>query len=477
MNETSLLVSLPLIAAIFAAIAPRVAATTGVIATLGNAILVGLLAHRVGTTGATSEALGGWTAPLGIGFTADGLAALMLVMTALVGLGVSVQVAGVPPGGPRGAHQRTAFWPLWLVTLGAMNALFLSADLFNLYVTFEILGLAAVGLTALSGTRTALRAAFDYLSAGLAGSLLLLLGVALAYAAAGRVDLDVVPTLAASSEGRIALGLIFAGLAVKAALFPLHFWMPAAHASAAPAASALLSALVVKAALYVVLRLSIEGGAAAELLRAALAVAGAGAMLWGGWHALRADRLKLLVAHSTVAQVGLIALAVGLSGSAADSTLWQASALLMLSHALAKAAMFLAVGRIAEELGHDRISGLNREELRPGAAEFAFAIAAISLIGLPPTAGFVGKWMLLDGLIDRGAWPWVALVLFGTVLSAAYLVRVVSRCLRGGPHVAPGARRAAWRSGDVAALGLATAALALGLASALPFTLLDATLT
>ena len=153
-----------------------------------------------------------------------------------------------------------------------MNALFLSADLFNLYVTFEILGLAAVGLTALSGTRTALRAAFDYLSAGLAGSLLLLLGVALAYAAVGRVDLDIVPALAASAEGRIALGLIFAGLAVKAALFPLHFWMPPAHSSAAPAASALLSALVVKAAIYVALRLSIEGGAAAELLRVALAL-------------------------------------------------------------------------------------------------------------------------------------------------------------------------------------------------------------
>ncbi|ETX14258.1 oxidoreductase [Roseivivax halodurans JCM 10272] len=477
MNETSLLVSLPLIAALVAAAWPRAATITGVIATLGNAGLAVVLAIRIGQGGAEAEALGGWAAPLGIGFAADGLAALMLVMTALVGLGVSVQVAGAPLPDAGRTGQRTAFWPLWLATLGAMNALFLSADLFNLYVTFEILGLAAVGLTALSGTRTALRAAFDYLSAGLAGSLLLLLGVALAYATAGRVDLAVVPELAGSHEGRVALGLIFAGLAVKAALFPLHFWMPAAHSSAAPEASALLSALVVKAAIYVALRLSIEGGAAVELLRLVLAVAGAGAMLWGAWHALRADRLKLLVAHSTVAQVGLIALAIGLTTGARDGTIWRAAALLMLSHALAKAAMFLAVGRITEELGHDRISGLNREELRPGAAEFAFAIAAISLIGLPPTAGFVGKWLLLDGLIDRGAWPWVALVLLGTVLSAAYLARVVSRCLRGGPHVAPGARRPAWRAGDAAALGLATAALALGLASALPLTLLDATLT
>ena len=168
----------------------------------------------------------------------------MLVMTALVGLGVSVQVAGTPSRARRSAQQRAAFWPLWLMTLGAMNALFLSADLFNLYVTFEILGLAAVGLTALSGTRTALRATFDYLCAGLAGSLLLLLRPAwrLAYAAAGRVDVEVVPTLVTSIEGRIALGLIFAGLAVKAALFSLHFSMPAAHASAAPAERASVGA-------------------------------------------------------------------------------------------------------------------------------------------------------------------------------------------------------------------------------------------
>ncbi|SLN12276.1 Na(+)/H(+) antiporter subunit D [Roseivivax jejudonensis] len=475
MTEASLIVSLPLLAAVVTAASARVARPVGLIATAANAALAILLARRVLAEGAQVTHLGGWEAPLGIAFETDGLAAVMILMAAIVGVAVAVQASDDRT--PRSATDPGAFWPLWLATLGAMNALFLSADLFNLYVTFEILGLAAVGLTALTGTRRALRAAFDYLSAGLAGSLLLLLGVALAYAAAGQVDLSVVPALTESAQGRISLALIFAGLAVKAALFPLHFWMPAAHSSAAPVASALLSALVVKAAIYVALRLSLDGGIGAEPLRVAMAAAGAGAMLWGSWHALRADRLKLLVAHSTVAQVGLISLALGVAPGAADSTLWHAAVLLMLSHAFAKAAMFLAVGRIAEELGHDRISGLNREELRPGAAEFAFAVAAVSLIGLPPTAGFVGKWVLIEGLIDRDAWIWVALVFAGTVLSAAYLSRVVSRCLRGGPHVAPGARRPQWRAGDVAALGLAVSALLLGLGSALPFALLEITVT
>lgn len=465
MSNISLIVLLPLLAAVMAAALPRRATTLGVAATSLNAFLVALLGLRILDAGVVVATIGDWAAPLGIAFVADGLAVVMLAMTAVVGFAVSVQAAANP--------ARDGFWPLWLATLGALNGLFLSSDLFNIYVAFEILGLAAVGLTALARTRAALRAAFDYLTAGLVGSLLVLLGIALSYSVAGRVDMEAVGLLAHDDTGRIALALFAAGLAVKAALFPLHYWMPAAHSNAAPVASALLSALVVKGALYLALRISLEGGADTEFLRRIVAFLGAGGMLWGAWNALRAERLKLLVAHSTVAQIGLIALAIGVAGDPLENGLWQAAALLMLSHALAKAAMFLAVGRIAEALGHDRISGLNRTELRPGPAEFAFAIAAISLVGLPPTAGFIGKWFLIEGLIDAGDVHWIALVLLGTVLSAAYLSRVVSRCLRGGPHVAATAHRPPWHTGDVAALGLATGALLLGLAAALPITLLE----
>jgi formate hydrogenlyase subunit 3/multisubunit Na+/H+ antiporter MnhD subunit len=479
MSDISLVILLPLLAAVGAAATPRASAIWGLTATILTAVLALWLVLDMLQNGARDVAIGGWVAPLGIVFVADGLAVLMLLMTSGVGIAVALQAIswGVWPSSrisEKAVSLRSGFWPLWLATLGAMNALFLSGDLFNIYVAFEILGLTAVGLTALTGTPSALRAAFDYLSSGLAGSLLLLLGVALAYGAIGRVDLEAVPMLAETVAGRIALALVIAGLAVKAALFPLHFWMPAAHSSAAPVASALLSALVVKGALYVILRISIEGGAGMDALRFAIAVMGAGAMLWGAWGALRATRLKLLVAQSTVAQIGLIALAIGVAGdNLQQNGLWKATALLMLSHALAKAAMFIAVGRIAEDLGHDRISGLNRKELRPGAAEFAFAIASVSLIGLPPTAGFIGKWILIDGLIARDAWIWVALILIGTALSAAYLARVVSRCLRGGPHVAANAQHPALRIGDVTALGLATSALVLGLASALPLSLLE----
>ncbi len=466
MTETSLLVLLPLLAAVGAGITPRAGRVWGVGATLLHIGLALSLALSILGDGAVRIELGGWPIPLGIAFKADGLATLMLLLNGIVGLAV------VLPAANR-AELKPAFWPLWLLALAALNTLFLTTDLFNIYVAFEVLGLAAVGLTILTGSSKALRAGFDYLCAGLAGSLLILLGVVLAYSAVDRVDLAALPLLLDTAQGQLAIALVLAGLAVKAALFPLHFWMPDAHSGAIPSASAVLSALVIKGGLYVMLRVVLESGAELAPLRSLLMILGAAAMLWGAWQALRAERLKLLVAYSTVAQVGLITLAIGAAGNPVDTAVWQAAAILMVSHGLAKAAMFLAVGRIAEELGHDRISGLNRSDLRPGVSEFAFAIAAISLIGLPPTAGFIGKWMLMQGLILDGAWIWIALVLAGTAMSAAYLVRVVSRCLRGGPHMAPTARHPALRGGDVAALALATGALILGALSALPFSLLN----
>ncbi|MEM6694764.1 MAG: proton-conducting transporter membrane subunit [Pseudomonadota bacterium] len=471
MTETSLIVIAPLLAAVAAALLPSRALGVGFAATLAHLVLSVMLATGIYGNDGGQLAIGGWPTPLGIALYVDGLAALMLVMNGLVGLAVTMHAAGSP------STTRTGFWPLWLLTLAALNGLYLTSDFFNMYVAFEILGLAAVGLTILSGKTRALRAGFDYLCAGLAGSLLVLLGVVLAYAAVDRVDLAAVPMMLATAEGQLALALILVGLAVKAALFPLHFWMPEAHSGAVSAASAILSALVVKGALYVMLRVSLAGEGELVLLQLAVATFGGAAMIWGAWRALTADRLKLLVAYSTVAQVGLISVAIGLTRDPASSAVWQAAAILMLSHALAKAAMFLAVGRIAEELGHDRISGLNRSDLRPSVSEFAFAIAAISLIGLPPTAGFVGKWILMEEMIGVGGWPWVVLLLAGTAMSVAYLVRVVSRCLRGGPHMAPNARVPALRAGDVAALLLALSALALGALSALPFDLLNGSIT
>jgi multicomponent Na+:H+ antiporter subunit D len=274
---------------------------------LGLSLLAAVgLAARVLMQGPQHHLVGGWGAPLGIGLHADGLACIMLLMTAAIGLFTGWYARHYFTRADSGA---TYFWPLAGFLLGAMNALYLSADVFNLYVTLELLGLAAVGLVALTGGAAALAAALRYLLAALAGSLFYLMGVALLYGAHGTLALAELGALVTPGPPAwTVIALMTLGLALKTALFPLHFWLPPAHGGAATPVSALLSALVVKASFYLLLRLWFEVFAPAVTMPAAqlLGVLGAGAILWGSWLALQQQKVKMIVAYSTVAQVGYL---------------------------------------------------------------------------------------------------------------------------------------------------------------------------
>jgi multicomponent Na+:H+ antiporter subunit D len=468
LDPVGLAVVIPLLGALAAFAFPRGATSVGLFVGLANFAVAAALAVKVATLGPADHALGAWGAPLGIDLRADGLSVVMLLMTAGVGFLVSLTAIGVfaPIRGESEARGRgrAYFPPLWLLLLAGLNALFLSTDVFNLYVTLEIVALASVGLAVLSGTRAALEAGLRYLLASLLGSLLFLLGVGLVYSAYGRLDLAGLGAIAEPSPvASVALVAMLAGLALKCALFPLHFWLPAAHANASAPASALLSALVVKGGLYVALRLFTEVFAPADPLALLIGLLGAAAVLWGSIEALRAERLKLLVAWSTVAQIGLIFVAFALSGTIGSGAAWQGAVFLMLAHAIAKAAMFLAAGRIAEEAGHDIIARLDRATVRPGLALFAFGLAAISLIGLPPSAGFVGKWLLMEGALTGGAWAWLPIALIGTALTAAYLSRPIVAFLRFDRVRGAIADEYAWRVTDLPPLLLAIAAVAFGL--------------
>ena len=428
------------------------------------AALAGVLAAALGvaaqvvTGGTLTHEIGGWGAPLGIELRADGLAALMLLMSAGVGLMVSVY-ALVYFDGARARH----FWPLWWFLWASLNALFLSADVFNLYVTLELLGLSAVGLVALNGEPAAVRAALRYLLAALVGSAAYLLGVALLYGAYGTLALAelaarVDPGLAAW----LALALMAAGMLLKTALFPLHFWLPPAHGGAAAPVSAVLSGLVIKASFYLLLRLWFEVFAGAVNLAAAqfLGVLASAAILWGGWLALRQRRLKMLVAWSTVAQIGYLFLLFPLAIEPAAAPAWQGGIYQALSHAFAKSAMFLAAGCFMMATGADDTERLNGVSARLPVALFAFALAGVSLMGLPPSGGFVAKWLLLRAAAAAGAWWWAAVILVGGLLTAAYVFRVLRRAFLAAP---PGARfHPVPRTLELAAFVLAAIALALG---------------
>ena len=461
------LVLLPLAAALVAFLRRTAAvAFAGAAATVAAAagLTVELVRH-----GPYHHAIGGWGAPLGIGLHADGLSLLMVWMTAVVGALVTLYAAVYFREHPERAQR---FWPLWLFLWSALNALFLGADIFNLYVTLELVGLAAAALTALAGDPRALNGAMRYLLVSLLGSLLYLLGVALLYHAYGTVDIALLgQRLQPGPASHAALAVITAGLLLKTALFPLHFWLPPAHASAPTPVSALLSALVVKGSFYLLLRLWLElfaaGAPAAAPLLGSL---GAAAILWGSVQALRQHRLKLLVAYSTVAQLGYFFLAYPLL-AAGGGPAWSGMIYLVLSHAPAKAAMFLAAGNILQAGGHDRIAELDRLVQRLPMSMAAFGIAGISIMGLPPSGGFLGKWLLLEAAIGQGHWLLAAVMVAGGLLAAAYVFRVVGYAFtRAHPRergrLVPPALE--WT-----ALALALGAIAIGLAPAGPLALLE----
>jgi len=413
-----MVILLPLVGAVSCFLWSRRTVQLGLTTALGVVVCIAGLGWKIVEHGAQRYAVGGWGAPLGIDLYADGLSLLMLIVTAVVGLAISVYSSGY-----FSRDKAVHFWPLWLFLWAALNALFLAADIFNLYVTLELMGLAAVALVALAGGATALTSAMRYLLVSLLGSSFYLLGVALLYHSFGSVDIALLAQrVEPSPVVWAALGLMSAGLLFKTALFPLHFWLPPAHASAPAPVSALLSALVVKASFYILLRLWLEiFPMASASLGQLLGLLGAAAVLWGGIQALRQTRLKLLIAYSTVAQIGYLFLAFPLASIIG----WKAAFYMLLSHAVAKTAMFMAAGNILFYGGHDRIADLDRVAQRLPLTLGAFALAGVSLMGLPPSGGFIAKWLLLEAAIHSGQWWWGIILIVGGLLAGAYVFKVI----------------------------------------------------
>lgn len=423
-----------------------------------------LLALQLAATllegGARIHHVGGWSPPLGIALAADGLAVVMIAMTQSVALALAVYARAYFA---KDALEARHFWPQAGLLIGGMNALLLSADLFNLYVTLELVGLGAVGLVAAGGGAPQLAAALRYLFATLLGSGAYLLGVALIYGAYGTVSLALLgPLVSAQAPPAVWLAgaLILAGLMLKAALFPLHYWLPPAHGGAPAPVSALLSALVVKASFYLILRL--WTGPFASLAEAAAwlpAALGAAAILWGSAMAIRARRIKMLIAYSTVAQLGYLFLIFPLL--APDGVALQAGTLHALAHGLAKAAMFAAAGVLIKATGQDTVAGLAGAADRLPVTLFAFGLAGVTLMGLPPSAGFLAKWLLIDAALARGHWTIAAVALAGGLLAAVYVFRVLRQAFLVAP--ASGTLHPVPRTLEWTAFVLAAASVLMGL--------------
>jgi len=412
--------------------------------------------------------LGAWSPPLGIALRADGLSAVMFAATAFVICSVAAfAAADFAPAATNITRAPFAFWLLLLAIWAALNTIFLGGDLFTLYVALELLTFSAVPLVSLDGNAEPLQAAMRYLIFALLGSVLYLLGTVLLYGLYGTLDIALLSRrVSVDPVALIAAALMTTGLLAKTALFPLHLWLPPAHAGAPSAASAILSGLVVKGSFFIIVRLwfnvmpGLPGFAATQLLGAL----GGMAIVFGSVVALRQERLKLLIAYSTLAQIGylflMFPLALGASGKLESGGALAGGLLQAVSHATAKAAMFLAAGSIYATLGQDRISGLGGTGRMLPIGVLAFALGGLALMGMPPGGAYLAKELLLQAAAEQGQWWWAVVLQAGGIFTGAYVVLVLAHAIAPANGQTTLDRHTP-RIGQLAALALALCSLLL----------------
>jgi multicomponent K+:H+ antiporter subunit D len=373
--------------------------------------------------------VGNWPSPFGIALALDRLSALMVALTA--GVGLAALTYALDRRAVRGPH----FHAFFQFQLAGLNGAFLTADLFNLFVFFEVLLIASYALLLHAADGRTLRAGFHYVVVNLAGSSLFLIAASLMYGVCGTLGMAELAVRIAAAPAADAALLQAAGLmllvvfAVKAALLPLGFWLPDTY-GAAPAPVAALFALMTKVGVYAIVRVATllfgpDAGPLAALGATELFVLGVATTALGALGALAAPRLKGIVAFLVVASAGTL---VAASASGALQAL--AGALYYLVHStLAVAFLFLLVDVIARQRGQgdDRLYSAP-PIAQPVALGLAFLAASVAIAGLPPLSGFIGKLGILDGTIDvpLAPWLWTALLASGLLVTIA-LARAGSR--------------------------------------------------
>ncbi|WP_372839908.1 monovalent cation/H+ antiporter subunit D [Phaeovulum sp.] len=400
--------------------AQRVLSAAG---TLGFAALAALLLMQTAGGEIIVYRLGDWPAPFGIVLVADRLATLMLALTAVLALAVLAHVLGTG-WDARGRH----FHALFQFQLMGLAGAFLTGDAFNLFVFFEVMLIASYGLMIHGGGRARLRAGVQYVVMNLAGSVLFLFALGTLYAVTGTLnmaDLAVrVSALPVDEAGLLRVGAVMLLLvfALKAALVPLQFWLPATYANA-PGPVAALFAILTKVGVYAILRIyplafgadSMAGDIGPTLLLPAAGVT----LLIGMIGVMGARDLGRMSAFAVVGSIGTLMLGVAVFTAATTG-----AALFYLIHStLAAAALFLVADLVLTERGNLALQPGPRLA-RHGLLAALFFAAAIGMAGMPPLPGFLGKLMILDTTwLQPEAWAIWSLVLVGSIMAIIGLGR------------------------------------------------------
>lgn len=375
--------------------------------------------------------MGGWEAPWGIELIADNLSAFFI----LIVTGISFPIALFGKDNLKkeiGADKKiTRFYVLLLLLGGSLVGMVLTNDLFNTYVLVEVSTLSACALVSVRDDSKSTVAAFKYLVLASLGSTFILGGIGFIYMATGYLNMGFAHqellSVWQNSPNLIWLSIVFMliGFGVKAALFPLHTWLPDAHSSAPTPSSAILSGLAVKGYIISFMKIlyTVYGQNIIQQfnIHKILVLLGMVAIIGGSLFALTQDELKRRLAYSTVGQVGYLFLGLGLLNiNGLTGTLFYLG-----SHAAIKSSLFLSAGAMIEATGETKVSGMKGIGRKMPVTMAVFTIGSLGLIGIPLFSGFVGKWYLLLGSLDSGNFLPVVAIMIGSVLCAAYLLPII----------------------------------------------------
>ena len=394
-------------------------------------VIAGALLWQVMETGPVSYAMGGWPPPIGIEYRIDLLNAPVLMLVSAVGAVImpfarrSVAFE-IEPG------RQAWFYCMYLLCLAGLLGVTIAGDAFNAFVFLEISSLSTYVLIALGRDRRALLAAFQYLIMGTIGATFYVIGVGLLYVLTGSLNMADMAAQLASADAEqtraviIALAFVIVGVSLKLALFPLHVWLPNAYAHAPSWATVFLSATATKVAAYLLIRYLFSVFGVVIDIRALpidefIILLSIAAMVAASFAAVFETNVKRMLAYSSVAQIGYIMLGIGLANQAGLT----GGLAHIANHAMMKAALFLAVGALLYRACPMKLAELDGIGRKMPLTMTAFAIAGFGLVGVPGTAGFISKWYLALGALDRGSWVLVLLIVASSLIALVYVGKVL----------------------------------------------------
>lgn len=432
-------IALPMVVAGLLLAAPRLLALHRVAWLLTSAAVLAyggwlLAATRDGEV--LVQRIGGWPPGIAITLAADALSALMITVVALVTLACGVFAAGSAD------DRRPHFVPLALLMGAGAYGAFLTADLFNLFVLVEVMLVPSYVLLTTGGGRERIAAGRVYVTVNLLASTIFLAGVGLVYAVAGTVDLAQLAGAAAGSAPLAFAGaVVLLALGIKAAVVPLHGWLPRSYPYAPPVVTALFSGILTKVGVYAIVRIVSVVYDGATDYRWIIALAAAVTMVVGVLGALGETSMRSVLAFHMVSQIGYILIGLALF----SVTALTAAIFFLVQYILVKAALFLCAGAIAVGYGTDRLDRLGGLAAVHRLLALAFIGAALSLAGMPPFSGFLAKFLLLRAAATEGdqlIFVVAVLVSLGTLISMIKIWDLAfwgeSSAIRPGPSDQPG---------------------------------------